>query len=387
MGAVMLHEFLDANRKEVIERCRERVARRPAPHPTPQEVEHGIRLFLAELIETLRTRREPGAPGGDKVLRTSRRLERHGPSGAAATAAKHGHDLLRRGFTVDHVVHDYGEVCQAVAELAIERNAPVSAYEFKILNRCLDSTIADAVTEFDRQRERLRTQAGSERAVSERLGFLAHELRGTVNTAMLAFAAIKAGGVGVRGATSAVLERSLTDLRDLIDRALPDVRLSAGMPLQLDEVALDRLIAEVHPAASLEARARGCKFTACPVEPGLTIHADKQMLSSAVSNLLQNAFKFTRPHSHVRLKACGMGDRVLIEVEDLCGSLPAGKAEAMFLWLEQLGVDRSGLGLGLSISRRAVEAIGGKLRVRDMPGIGCVFTIDLPREVSLPGEG
>jgi signal transduction histidine kinase len=59
----------------------------------------------------------------------------------------------------------------------------------------------------------------------------------------------------------------------------------------------------------------------------------------------------------------------------------------MFLWLEQLGVDRSGLGLGLSISRRAVEAIGGKLRVRDMPGIGCVFTIDLPREVSLPGEG
>ena len=71
----MLHEFLDANRKEVIERCRERVARRPAPHPTPQEVEHGVRLFLAELIETLRTRREPGAPEGDKVLRTSRRLE------------------------------------------------------------------------------------------------------------------------------------------------------------------------------------------------------------------------------------------------------------------------------------------------------------------------
>lgn len=91
------------------------------------------------------------------------------------------------------------------------------------------------------------------------------------------------------------------------------------------------------------------------------------MLSSAVWNLLQNAFKFTRPHSHVRLKAYGMGERVLIEVEDLCGSLPAGKAEAMFLW--------------------AVEAIGGKLRVRDMPGIGCVFTIDLPREESLPHKG
>jgi signal transduction histidine kinase len=51
----------------------------------------------------------------------------------------------------------------------------------------------------------------------------------------------------------------------------------------------------------------------------------------------------------------------------------------MFHWLEQLGMDRSGLGLGLSISRRAVEAIGGKLGVRDVPGIGWVFTIDLPR--------
>jgi signal transduction histidine kinase len=383
----MLHEFLEANRKEVIERCREKVARSPVPHPTPKEVDHGIRLFLAELIETLRLRRDPGAPGGNEVSATWRRRERQGPPGAAATAAKHGHDLLRRGFTVDQVVHDYGEVCHAVTELALERNAPVSAYEFKTLNRCLDSTIADAVSEFDRQRERLRLETGSNSALSERLGFLAHELRNTLNTATLAFAAIKAGGVGVRGATSAVLERSLTDLRELIDRALPDVRLSAGMPLQLEEVAVDRFIAEVHPAASLEAKARGCKFTVCPVAPGLAIRADKQMLASAVSNLLQHAFKFTRPHSEVRLTAHAMGDRVLIEVEDLCGSLPAGKADAMFLWLEQLGVDRSGLGLGLSISRRAIEAIGGKLRVRDMPGVGWVFTIDLPREESLPREG
>jgi hypothetical protein len=51
----------------------------------------------------------------------------------------------------------------------------------------------------------------------------------------------------------------------------------------------------------------------------------------------------------------------------------------MFRPFEQLGAERTGLGLGLPISRRGVEANGGKLYVRNRPGTGCVFTIDLPR--------
>lgn len=197
----------------------------------------------------------------------------------------------------------------------------------------------------------------------------------------LSYAAIKSGSVGLDGATSAVLNRSLVGLRDLIDRALAEVRLAAGVPTQLDYVAVGRFISEVQVAASLEAKAKGCEFTVSPVEPGLAIHADEQLLYSTVSNLLQNAFKFTRSHGHVSLKAYGTGDRVLIEVEDQCGGLPEGKAEAMFRSFEQHDANRSGLGLGLSISRRAVEASGGKLSVRDMPGIGCVFTIDLPLDL------
>jgi signal transduction histidine kinase len=286
--------------------------------------------------------------------------------------------LLLQGFTIDQVVHDYGDLCQAVTELAIEKKAPVSADEFHTLNRCLDDAIADAVTEFGWQRDQLISEMGN-RAMSERLGFLAHELRNLLNTAILSFAAIKGGGVGLNGATSVVLEKSLVGLRDLIDRALADVRLAAGVPSQLDHVMVDRFIAEVQVAANLEAKAKGCEFTIFPVEPGLAVRVDEPMLYSAVSNLLQNAFKFTHPKSHVSLKAYGAGERVLIEVEDQCGGLPEGKAEAMFLAFEQHHSDRSGLGLGLSISRRAVDASGGQLRVRDMPGIGCVFTIDLPR--------
>jgi signal transduction histidine kinase len=147
-------------------------------------------------------------------------------------------------------------------------------------------------------------------------------------------------------------------------------------------VVVDGFIAEIQVGAALGARAKGCSFTVSPVEKGLAIHTDRQMLSSAVSNLLQNAFKFTRAHSHVKLRAYGLGERLLIEVEDECGGLPAGKEKDLFAPFEQHGTYRSGLGLGLSISRRAVEACGGTLAVRDMPGLGCVFTIDLPRDAT-----
>jgi hypothetical protein len=103
------------------------------------------------------------------------------------------------------------------------------------------------------------------------------------------------------------------------------------------------------------------------------------MLSAAIANLLQNAFKFTRAAGHVSLAAHAESDRIFIDVQDECGGLPPGKTEELFLPFKQRSSDRSGVGLGLSISRRCVEANGGKLRARDLPGTGCIFTIDLPR--------
>ena len=375
----MLHEFLDAHRTELIERCRQKVALRPAPRPTPGEMEHGIPLFLGQLIEALRLEQGPYIRERRKESGFSAPPHRDVRSEIANGATRHGNELLRHGFTVTQVVHGYGDLCQAVAELAIDNGAPVTAEEFHTVNRCLDEAIADAVTEFDRQRDRLISETG-DRAMNERLGFLAHELRNFLNTAMLSFAAIRSGSVAINGATSNVLDRSLVGLRDLIDRALADVRLAAGItPQLLEDVTVDRFIAEVRVAANLEAKARGCEFAIAPIDAELAIRVDKQLLNSAVSNLLQNAFKFTRPCSHVSLKVYGAGSRVLIEVEDRCGGLPVGKADSLFVSFAQHHGDRSGLGLGLSISRRAVEANGGQLRVRDIPGTGCVFTIDLPR--------
>ena len=366
----MLHHFLKEKRAQIIERCRAKVAGRGAPQATAREMEHGIPHFLDQLIETLRHEHASGPQGA-----TSRRDI---SSEIAATATKHGHELLQRGFSVHQVVHDYGDLCQAVTDLASESGAAVTVDEFRTLNRCLDNAIADAVTEFDLQRDRLISDNGNA-AMGERLGSLAHEMRNFLNTATLAFAAIKTGRVAAAGATSAVVDRSLDGLRDLVDRALADVRLVNHLQPQVQDFPLVPFIEAIQVSAGLEATARHCGFTVTCEPADLAVRGDRQLLFSALSNLLQNAFKFTRPGTHVRLHAYGAGARALIEVQDQCGGLAPGKAEDMFRAFEQHGEDRSGLGLGLSIARRAVEGSGGTVRVRDIPKVGCVFTIDLPR--------
>jgi signal transduction histidine kinase len=139
------------------------------------------------------------------------------------------------------------------------------------------------------------------------------------------------------------------------------------------------VIAEARSSAALEAQARGCELAVAPVEHGLAVEADPALLLCALENLLQNAFKFTAPRTQVSLKGYAAADRVRIEVADRCGGLPPGKAQRLFMPFVQSASDRSGMGLGLSIARRSIEASRGRLLVRDVPGTGCVFTIDLPR--------
>jgi len=174
-----------------------------------------------------------------------------------------------------------------------------------------------------------------------------------------------------------VISAERRSLRSLVDRALADVRLTAGLQARRESTSLDVVLEEIRIAAQLDATARHVEFTVS-LEPGLSIATDREMLSSALANLLQNAFKFTRPGGHVTLTARVVAGHVRIEVADQCGGLPPGWAEELFLPFTQRSDDRSGVGLGLSISRRAVHAIGGTLEVRDVPGTGCVFTIDLP---------
>ncbi len=178
-----LHEFIGTNRDELIARCRAKVAGRSTSSAAAAEINHGVPLFLDQLVAELR--------GGQSKTRE-----------IAEGAAMHGADLLRQGFTVSQVVHDYGDVCQSVTDLAVEVDASLETEDFRTLNRCLDDAIAGAITEHARGEAVVR--AGK----SQRLQTL-------TNTAIAAFEAIKAGRVGTSGTTGAVLHSSLMALRAL----------------------------------------------------------------------------------------------------------------------------------------------------------------------------
>lgn len=378
----MLHDFLSHNSDEITKRCRQKVKEREGRNATEPQLLNGVPMFLDQLIRTLRLEQSSQPMEGLKIS---------GPSGGgptlsevSVTAALHGRELLVLGFSVDQVVHDYGDLCQAITDLAFERDVPFEVDEFRTLNRCLDNAIAEAVTEFSYQRDSAVADKHAAE-VNERMGHFAHELRNHLHTSTLSFAAAKVGNLSLTGATGAVLERSLTALRVLIDQSLADVRLTKQGSVVSNVFAVAEFILEVKAAGDLAAKVRGCKFVVSATATDLLILGNRDLLYSAVWNLLQNAFKFTHQDTEVTLNAYAVADRILIDVKDHCGGLPAGAADHMFSAFTQHGNDKSGLGLGLSIAKQCVVANDGLLSVLNVPGTGCIFTISVPRH-ALPAD-
>jgi signal transduction histidine kinase len=353
----MLYEFIELHREAIIAQTRKRVQSRPWPSVSPYELEHGVPKFLTQLVETLRLEATPTPFPSEEI---------------GATAARHGGELLRLGFNVSQVVHDYGDICQAVTEIAVAEKAPITVEEFHTLNRCLDTAIAEAVTEH----ARITAQARAAAEV-ERLGHAAHELRDILNTALLGFHALKRGAVAINGSTGAILGRSLMNLRDVIDRTLSEVRLNAGS-LERRRIGIADFIDELSTTAVLHAEYRELRFVVEPVDSELVVRGDLPLLTSAVMNLLHNAFKFTRRGGVVRLRAHAVGERLLIEIEDECGGIPESELDLFQAFGDRRGADRSGLSLGLSIARKAARAHQGDIRVHNRPGHGCTFSVELP---------
>jgi|SRR6185503_728030 hypothetical protein len=211
----MLHELLSLNRNELIRRCRTKAARRFAPDAIPSALEHGVPLFLQQLIDTLqREQQTKYRPSAEPEAAPAN-------SAIGRSAALHGAEMLGRGYSVDQVVRDYGDVCQAATELAIEQHTAISTDEFRTLNRCLDDAIADAVASYGSARQTRSNDATF--ALNERLAAFADEQHRLVDIAIQSYAAIKAGNIGVSGATGALLVHTLVELRSLPSRTLAEV--------------------------------------------------------------------------------------------------------------------------------------------------------------------
>jgi hypothetical protein len=192
-----LPEFIEKNHAKLLSMTREKVAKRSKdPRSDDLETKHGVHVFLREMSEALlaEAKRDP-----------AQRAQADPPTNPniAKTAALHGRDLLGLGFSIDEVVHDYGDVCQAVTELAVELDEPVTVAEFHTLNRCLDNAIASAVTAWTGDRE---TGASSKDERHRRL----------VDASIKLFELLRAGRVATGGSAAMVLRENLEKMRAML---------------------------------------------------------------------------------------------------------------------------------------------------------------------------
>jgi hypothetical protein len=215
---MQLHEFLTSNRPEIIKLCREKVAKRFEPTETGATKDHGVPLFLEQLVETLREEQDTHIRGVEAEPAPA-------PTKIGRAAALHGAELLRRGFSVDQVVHDYGDVCQCVTALAVEQDVSISTDEFRTLNRCLDNAIADAVASFGVARQKSLDRLAE--TWQQRLDDFTAEQRRLIDIAIQSFSAIKTGNIGTGGATGTLLDHALAEMRALTDRTLPWILLTS----------------------------------------------------------------------------------------------------------------------------------------------------------------
>jgi signal transduction histidine kinase len=355
----MLHDFLEANQHEILALCAEKTKSLAGTRGASEQLKRGLPLFYAQLIKVLEAKL--GFDPTPDLL---------------SDAADHGKEFLRLGYSLSHVVHAYGAMCQAITELATEKNADISSQEFNILNASLDAAIAAAVSEFQ-----FSSNEVLEAREVQHLGFLTHELRNALSSATVAHDMIKAGLVGTGGSTASILEANLYRMRLLIDRSLTEVRLRADADLIIEPIRLFDLFEQIAITARIDA-AKKDQILDVKVNLEIVIEADRQIILSAIANLVQNAIKYTKRAGLIELRGTLQDGRVIIEIEDECGGLKDEKMKSLFEPYVQENEDRSGLGLGLAIAKKAIHLSQGTISVQNKPGLGCIFIINIPQKVT-----
>ncbi len=210
------------------------------------------------------------------------------------------------------------------------------------------------------------------------LSAVSHDLRTPLAGAKAAVSSLRSDDIGFSAEDTAELlatvEESVDQLTALVDNLLDSSRLAAGVVRpELKRVYLE----EVVQRALLGATALGLDRVKVDVGDAVVM-ADAGLLERVLANLVDNALRYA-PESIVRINAGRVGTRMLINVIDEGPGAPSGSEEQLFEPFQRLG-DRNnkhGVGLGLSVARGFVEAMGGTIAATDTPGGGLTVIVDL----------
>ncbi len=355
-----LHHVLASRRADVISRWKQKVQGEITPESIPHfELIDHIPEFLDEITDDLREADEPTTPENSALQK--------------ASAADHGAQRLRLGFSLEAVVKEYGALRDAIVAVAREAGAEISFAELQAVFGCIVTGIAHAVSEYSRQRD-----AELMRQANEHFAFVAHELRNPLASAKLALSLLKSRGLlPAENRAVAILEKGLSRTAVLVDETLQVARVASGIEIHRRPTTLAALFAEVVGEFAPQAEAREIVIELA-IENDRRLELDTRLLTSALGNLVGNALKYSAPKGTVHLRGQIGDNRLRIEVEDCCGGLSPGRVEQAFSPFVRLDKQQDGFGLGLAIAKQAAEAHGGNIRVQNLPAKGCIFVLELP---------
>ncbi|MTE12975.1 sensor histidine kinase KdpD [Nocardia aurantiaca] len=242
------------------------------------------------------------------------------------------------------------------------------------------------------QQKQLQEEAGAAQAVMEAdklrralLSAVSHDLRTPLAAAKAAVSSLRSDDVEFSPEDTAELletiEESVDQLTALVGNLLDSSRLAVGViKPQVRKVYLD----EVVHHALMGMGTRGMRRTTMDrvkVEVDtISVRADPGLLERVLANLIDNAARYSPRDSMVRVAAERVGKRVAITVVDTGPGVPTGLEDQLFEPFQRLG-DRdtsTGVGLGLSVVRGFVDAMGGTVHAEPTPGGGLTMVIDLP---------
>jgi len=225
-------------------------------------------------------------------------------------------------------------------------------------------------------------------AKSKALSTVSHEMRNPLN-AMLGFSNLLLTGAAgqlnekQRSYVHRVDEASQHLLR-LVNDYLDLARVMNGsLPVQPEAVVVGPEVQNVLDLLGPTAEAKHVSLHS-EVPPDATARADRLRLRQVLLNLVSNAIKFTPARGHVRVEVAGGSNGVRISVIDTGVGIPADRQHLVFTEYAQLRPDgrNEGSGLGLALTKRFVEAMGGFIRFTSSEGAGTIFDVWLPGEQS-----
>ncbi len=369
MSRAILASAIAAEKDNLIARWRRRVQGSIDPSSAPrEELLDSLPDLLDEMVAQLRS--APEDPSDEMIARTR------------AIGVAHGTERFRIGFSLGSVIREFGALRDCLFELIRERQLPIDFGQLAIISTVLTAGVVSAAEQYARDRD-----DAIARQNREHFGFIAHELRNPLGSALLASQVLQRRPGAAEDVTLQRLARNLGVLSQLVDSSLVSVHArDAGThrALDLTDLSLGAIVENARSEMGPDIEAKQLTIA---VEGDARIRADPRLVRSALTNLMRNAVKYTRPGGRIAVRVQADNRLASVEVEDQCGGLPPGKTEELFTPFVQRGDDRTGFGLGLAIAKDAVEAHQGTIQVSNLPGKGCVFMVSFPLAGPVAPEG